>query len=461
MPLDHTGGAAGRITVFAREVVAAATAGTPATAELPLLVFLQGGPGFESPRVGEAGGWVGKACEKFRVLLLDQRGTGLSTRVSAAALARLPGAAAPTPQRRSAGADAAADFLSHFRADAIVHDCEAIRAALAGAAKASPWSILGQSFGGFCACTYLSFHPHALKEALITGGLAPCLPLRCPDAADAVYASLFPRVATQTAKYYARFPQDAAVMRRIVAHLAGAPGGGVDLPSGGRLTPRGLQLLGWGFGGAGGFEAVHYLLESAFDADCASAAAGGTAAPSDASSPLSLAFLRGYEHTLPFDTNPLYALLHEASYANGGATNWAAQRALDSNAALAAAFDPLAAVAEGRPVPFTGEMVFPFMFEDIAALRPLKLTAHALAAREWPATLYDVSVLAANKVPVAATAYYEDMYVDFVLAQATAAGIAGCRQWVTSEFMHSGVHEDGPRVLSTLLAMARDEEPVR
>jgi pimeloyl-ACP methyl ester carboxylesterase len=453
VPLDHTGKTPGRITVFAREVVAAATAGTPAAAELPHLIFLQGGPGFESPRVCDTGGWVKSACEKFRVLLLDQRGTGNSTRVSAAALARLPSDAA------------AADFLSHFRADAIVADCEAVRAALG----ATHVSLLGQSFGGFCACTYLSFHPGALREALITGGLAPLPAQPCPASADGVYAALYPRVATQTAKYYARFPEDVAKVARIVRHLADAPGGGVDLPSGGRLTPRGLQLLGWAFGGAGGFEGLHYLLESAWEADLAAAAAGGgggcdatSAHANVAGEALSLTFLRGFEATLPFDTNPLYALIHEACYANGGATGWAAQRALDAEGgALGAALDPVAAARAGRPVPFTGEMVYPFMFDDIASLRPLKGVAHALAARDWPASLYDAHALSRNTVPVAATAYYCDMYVDFELAQRTAAGIAGCRVWTTSEYMHSGVREDGPRVFSMLLAMARGEEPLR
>jgi pimeloyl-ACP methyl ester carboxylesterase len=454
VPLDHTGVTPGRITVFAREVVAAGTAGTPAAAELPYLVFLQGGPGFESPRVGETGGWVKTACEKFRVLLLDQRGTGNSTRVSAAALARLP------------SDDAAADFVSHFRADAIVADCEAVRSALG----ATHFSLLGQSFGGFCACTYLSFHAGALREALITGGLAPLPAQRCPASADAVYASLYPRVATQTAKFYARFPEDVAKVGRIVRHLADAPGGGVALPSGGRLTPRGLQLLGWAFGGAGGFEGVHYLLETAWEADLAAVAAAGSggggggdnATSAAAGEALSLAFLRGYEATLPFDSNPLYALIHEACYANGGATGWAAQRALDAcGGTLGAVLDPVAAARAGRAVPFTGEMVFPFMFDDIASLRPLKGVAHALAAREWPASLYDAQALSRNAVPVAATAYYEDMYVDFELAQQTAAGIRGCRVWTTSEYMHSGVREDGARVFGTLLAMARGEEPLR
>lgn len=39
---------------------------------LPYLLFLQGGPGFESPRPTEASGWMKKACEEYRVVLLDQ-----------------------------------------------------------------------------------------------------------------------------------------------------------------------------------------------------------------------------------------------------------------------------------------------------------------------------------------------------------------------------------------------------
>lgn len=39
---------------------------------LPYLLYLQGGPGFECPRPTEASGWIGKACEEYRVILMDQ-----------------------------------------------------------------------------------------------------------------------------------------------------------------------------------------------------------------------------------------------------------------------------------------------------------------------------------------------------------------------------------------------------
>uniref|UniRef100_A0A453QTR1 AB hydrolase-1 domain-containing protein n=1 Tax=Aegilops tauschii subsp. strangulata TaxID=200361 RepID=A0A453QTR1_AEGTS len=82
VPLDHSSPgspSAPRITVFGREVVAAGKEEAP----LPYLVYLQGGPGYESPRPTEASGWVKKACEEYRVLLLDQVHSNFFGRCSA------------------------------------------------------------------------------------------------------------------------------------------------------------------------------------------------------------------------------------------------------------------------------------------------------------------------------------------------------------------------------------------
>lgn len=59
------------------------------------------------------------------------------------------------------------------------------------------------------------------------------------------------------------------------------------------------------------------------------------------------------------------------------------------------------------------------------------------------------------QVPVAAAIYYEDMYVNFKLAEASAAEILGIRIWVTNEYMHSGIREDGPRILDYLLGLLK------
>lgn len=80
------------------------------------------------------------------MLFLDQRGTGMSSTITARTLA-LQGNAVKQ-----------AEYLKQFRADNIVRDCEAIRRCLTTdyPEDQRKWSIIGQSFGGFCAVTYLS-----------------------------------------------------------------------------------------------------------------------------------------------------------------------------------------------------------------------------------------------------------------------------------------------------------------
>ena len=67
-------------------------------------------------------------------------------------------------------------------------DCEVIRKELLGS-KESPedrkWTLMGQSFGGFCCITYLSFHSEGIKEVFIAGGLAPLV-----SQPDEVYKTL-------------------------------------------------------------------------------------------------------------------------------------------------------------------------------------------------------------------------------------------------------------------------------
>lgn len=93
----------------------------------------------------------------YQLLYLDQRGTGLSTPITASTL-----------QMRGYN-DVQAKYLKLYRADSIVQDCEAIRHALTAdyADEKKKWSIMGQSFGGFCSMTYLSFFPEALRESFM------------------------------------------------------------------------------------------------------------------------------------------------------------------------------------------------------------------------------------------------------------------------------------------------------
>jgi pimeloyl-ACP methyl ester carboxylesterase len=150
VPLDHARPDGPTIVVFTREVAA------PDGEDRPYLVWLSGGPGFEAAReTSPPSGWMKRAVQDYRILLLDQRGTGRSTPVGPEIPGRTPAAQA--------------EYLTNFRADSIVRDAEHIRRELG----VDRWSLLGQSFGGFTSMTYLSIAPEGHREAFITGGLSP------------------------------------------------------------------------------------------------------------------------------------------------------------------------------------------------------------------------------------------------------------------------------------------------
>ncbi len=78
VPLDHAEPDA-TIEVFARELVDPGKQND----DLPYVLFLQGGPGGKSPRPLNRSAWIDVALRTHRVLLLDQRGTGRSTPITA------------------------------------------------------------------------------------------------------------------------------------------------------------------------------------------------------------------------------------------------------------------------------------------------------------------------------------------------------------------------------------------
>ena len=387
LPLDHARPDGPRISVFTREVA------DPDGLDRPYLLFLQGGPGFEAARpTSPPTGWMARALKDFRVLLLDQRGTGRSTPVG-----EIPG---DTPAAQAA-------YLTHFRADSIVRDAELIR----GELDVERWSVLGQSFGGFCSMTYLSIAPEGLREAFITGGLAPI-----GRPVDDVYRATYVRLIEQNRRYFERYPEDRARVLEIHHRLAGED---VRLPSGDPLTVRRFRQLGLWLGDSAGFELLHHVLELPFG---------------------SRAFLADVEQGVRFSRNPIYATLHESSYADGGATRWSAERLLPDEIRDSEAF--------------TAEHVYPWMFEDYAALRSHRAAAMRLADHPWP-RMFDAERLRHNEVPAAATIYVDDLYVERVFAEETATAIRGLRPWITNEYEHNGLRADGERVLGRLIDLAR------
>jgi hypothetical protein len=154
-------------------------------------------------------------------------------------------------------------------------------------------------------------------------------------------------------------------------------------------------------------------------------------------------------HDTTLATHPLYGVLHEAIYAQGQATRWSAERVR--------AEYPEFAWAADKPFYFTGEMIYPWMFEEDSGLRPLREVAEILAYEtDWP-PLYDAARLAANTVPCAAAIYSDDMYVERLFSEETARRIRGCRVWLTNEFQHDGIRIDGETVLGRLFDMLHGE----
>ncbi|WP_029149469.1 alpha/beta fold hydrolase [Microbacterium indicum] len=401
VPLDWFAGEGGStIEVFAREV------SRPGLENAPVLLFLQGGPGGKGPRPDPQGGWIGEALKTHRVLLLDQRGTGRSTRVEAASIAGM-------------SAEDAATHLRRFRAEQIVADAERIRHEVYGGER---WQTLGQSYGGFLTLSYLSFAPDALSASYVTGGITSIR----PDA-DAVYRSTLPRVARKTAEFHRRYPQHQETLARIVDRVENDD---VRLPSGDRLTARRLQTLGSDFGMGPGMERLHWLLDEAF-----------------AGHRLTDFFLDAVDGATQLWGNPLYALLQEEIYADGaGATRWAAHRMRGE----VGGFDAGVEIAAGRPLPFTGEMYFPWQFDEVASLRPFRDAAMALHEREEHPALYDRDQLSRNEVPVAAAMYHDDMFVPLELALETRDAVPNMHFWITNEFEHDGLRQD-PSVLRRLI----------
>jgi pimeloyl-ACP methyl ester carboxylesterase len=415
VPLDHADPTGVRIEVFAREVRAPDLADD----EQPYLLFLQGGPGGRSPRPGGDGpGWLDWAVRRYRVLLLDQRGTGRSTPQDRHTLAGM------TPAQQ-------ADRLALFRADAIVADAEVLRRHLLGDA---PWTVLGQSFGGFCTWTYLSFAPQGLTAGYVTGGVPPV-----GVHPDDVYRVTRRAVERRTAELDADHPQARAVLGDVARHLlAGAE---EHLPTGERLTVTRLQEVGQVLGTGPGPDLLAQLAEDAW------------------STPgrLSDTFLAAVGAQVSYATNPLYALVHEACYGEPGVvTAWSSQRVREE---LAVAAGPVREADGVERLPLTGENVHRSSVAADPALAPLAEAADLLAARTWDRPLYDPARLARNTVPVAACVYARDMYVDPALSRATASVTGAVTLVEDPARHHDGLRRSGPEVLSALEAALLSHAP--
>lgn len=405
LPLNYTQPQGDQIKIFAREVVKLSHENNH---ELPWLVYFQGGPGFPSPRPNGESGWLKRALQDYRVLLLDQRGTGNSTIISHQTLAH------KTPAQQ-------AEYLTHFRADNIVRDAEAIREQLG----VKQWATLGQSFGGFCTLTYLSLFPQSLLRCYVTGGI-PSISRH----ADDVYRATYQRVLDKNQAFFAQFPEAQPLCKKIANYLLAND---VRLPNGQPFTVEQFQLIGINLGRSGASLPMYYTLESAF-------------VEVDGKQELSYSFLNQMQQEQGYLTNPIYAILHESIYCQSSSSNWSAHRVRDEFIEFS--------YSEDKPFCFTGEMIYPWMFEQLSTLTHLQAAAELLAAKkDWP-QLYDAEVLAKNTVPVACAVYADDMYVELDYSRETLAKIPNAKAWITNEYEHNGIGVDGERIFDRLVGLA-------
>ena len=403
VPLRHDDPAGASLSVFAR--IYASTEGK----DLPYLVYVQGGPGFEAPRATSPStpSWLGRALQEFRVVMLDQRGTGRSCPLGPNV--RLPeGALAGARTLAEASPDAQAEYFTHFRADSIVRDAELVREHLG----VERWGLLGQSFGGFTTARYISAAPGSVALALFTGGLpAVDTPL------ETVYSTTWASMRERSERMWERFPHDRDRMRTLALR---AEQGRVRLPGGQHVGVERLRRLGMMLGATGGQERLHYLLNLDFD---------------------SPAFAYQVAAALPFTgRNPIYSVLHESCWADGGRTQWAAERAMPDD-------------VREDPTLLAGEHMHREVFDEDPDLAPLSEAAMIVAQHEWP-RLYDAAAWGSAQVPGAAAVYYTDAYVPHEFSMATARMMPGIKPWVTSEWEHGGLAASGESVFAHVLDLA-------
>jgi len=484
-----------------------------------MMLYLQGGPGFgcAAPISGlslasTSSSWAaavllgGKITnsngQRFqRIVLMDQRGTGKSSAICKQSLMKLfpdlflldakneggegtvvgEGIGGDSnarmmllQARQQTGVKEATDYLSLFRADSIVRDAEWIREALtnpfpsvdddgndtAAVKGPQPWGgALGQSFGGFCLMTYLSSISNPPELIYFTGGIAPMnTPVR------EVYDKLWLRVRQRSWKYYEQYPGDVAMVKKIVRTLLSHEKNGannlIKLPSGGILTARRFLQIGLVLGGSPGssFANLHSVINSAF--------------VDDDSDEISNAFLKRIDYEQSFDDAPLYFLLHESIYADGDgvATQWAANQSYKGHVQANSEFDYRATCQEdnSNPTLFFGEMVFPFMAHgDFSELsnNGMRMLSEALAEKSDWLPLFDESNMRAalvhkKKSRAAAACYYDDMYVDFECAMKLVqrgCPLEGVKVYVTNDYQHSGLRDDGATIINKLVAMSKNQ----
>ncbi|TLD19767.1 hypothetical protein PspLS_09660 [Pyricularia sp. CBS 133598] len=437
----------------------------------PIFVYLCGGPGSgqQPDRHQLLNRYV--VTNGYQMLLLDYRGCGRSQPLTVdSVLTRTSRGRRRGSSPRSSSEEAVRAF-QEVRQGNIVRDFEAVRRFLVDyipgqRALEDRFVLLGQSYGGWIALTYVDRYPGSVRAVLLTGGMPPL-----GASPERVYARLFDEVARANELFYARYPDAVDVVRRIAAGILRAQdkrgikrrrltkrrrveeryGADDNVPSLATFASMG-RLLGEPDGARKLYERLALI-------DKHMASTGGPPRFEDMD-------------THRFNDRLPYAFDHEIQCyvsTEGQTSNWAARAVRDGNAAYdwisSSTESKLAAVTESQEqMHFLGEAFMPEHADDYASLRALggRAFADEVVRAGQTETLFDMDRLRDNAVPVYAVIYRKDMYVDADLAVEAAAkvGSVNCvRLPETSELRHNAIRESADQVIGIFRDLGFDGFP--
>ncbi|UIZ91726.1 alpha/beta fold hydrolase [Corynebacterium sp. CNCTC7651] len=385
VPIDRADPARGEITVFARELYT--------DASLPYLVYFQGGPGKPGPRM--LMDWIPEALKRYRVLLIDERGTGRSTKIDRT-----------TPERIDA------HFLAHLRPPDVAADAEAMREYLG----VEQWDLLGNSFGAACAGSYLSYFPSGLRRVHLVGAVPE------PEMdVDAFNRLTFALLRARQEELFAAVPWIKARVEEVADHLENHD---VRMPTGERLSSTRFRMVGVLLGEEGDFGALATLMEMPFTTYRGEKRLRGD-------------FLAQVGSIISLETMPLWAVVHESVMARPGhPTRWSAERIYRE---------------EFADLTLLGNHFFATHFEEDPALKPFYGAVDEV--QHMDTLTAQARDLSGNEVPTAALLFKPDLFIPYELTADSASRIGNLKLWSHDEWFHDGIWVHGREVAKGLFEM--------
>lgn len=393
VPWDRENPSLGTLEVFARELFV--------NPDAPPLAYFQGGPGNPGPRTMMP--WIPEALKHYRIFLIDERGTGRSTRIdkSRTDLINL-------------------ERLTHLRPPDIAADAEDLRKHL-GFEK---WDLLGNSFGGICIGAYLSYFPEGINRAMITGSMPPF-----GITADFYNAKILDLLERRVQKLYDEHPWIEDRIREVGEHLNNVE---EFLPTGERLTSERFRFTGVMLGEESGWEKLAILLEEPFHRV-------------DGEKWLRTDFLATVGMIVSTETNPMWPVIHEQIF--GGltedATDWSGERVYQGREGFELDADP-----RGEKFYPLGNAFCRFHFDQDPAMAPFRDVVYEIAQKDDWLPVANEEQLLKNEVPTAILLYEDDMFIPYDFAKETAAKIPNVTVVSHPEYQHDGIYLHGAEVFN-------------